>query len=301
MTGTAIQNSLKDLASLLQFLRIPYLNSVVGFHKYMTKTSSRSTRSVQPNYANLKCLLSVICLRRRMSTVFPALGGTFITYRPSFSEAERRVYDELIKAYDRRLKAATNMPTSKGRADKLILTAKLRLRMFCNTGLRSVFLSGGRSDNDTDALNLSSDEIVTLLQQDGQNTCSICGMEILTLDPEDEDEDKSRSSSLDSWLSLSRHRRLKCQICARPNSGIMEVRESQYNPEAPITANPTATTTTTLTSDDDDDEMTDSGQTISTEQSFLDTVGSQRASVAYPSKLATLLTDIRNHFSEDKR
>lgn len=293
MTGTPIQNSLKDLASLVQFLRISYLDSVVGFHKYMTKTSSRSARSVQPNYANLKCLLSVICLRRKMSTVFPALGGTFITYRPSFSEAERRVYDELIKAYDRRLKAATNMPTSKGRADKLILTAKLRLRMFCNTGLRSVFL-GGRADYGSDAQKLSSDEIVTLLQQSGQNTCSICNMEILTLDSNDDDEGKSTTPSLDSWLSSSHHRVLECQTCARLKAGLREDEQSSNDLQSS-----TEITTPTITTSDG--EMIDSEHTISTEQDLLYPIDPPQASDVYPSKLMTLLTDIREHYLEDKR
>lgn len=228
-----------------------------------------------------------------MSTVFPALGGTFITYRPSFSEAERRVYDELVKAYDRRLKAATNTPTSKGRADKLILTAKLRLRMFCNTGLRSVFL-GGRADFNSDARRLSSDEIVTLLQQSGQNTCSICNMEILTLDSDDDDEGKSTTSSLDSWLSFSRHRVLECQTCARLKAGFMEDEESSDD----IKISTAITTTTIPTSDD---EMIDNEQTISTEQDLPYPIDSPQANDVYPSKLVTLLTDIRKHYLEDKR
>lgn len=61
----------------------------------------------------------------------------------------------------------------------------------------------------------------------------------------------------------------------------------------------TAITTTTIPTSDD--EMIDNEQTISTEQDLPYPIDSPQANDVYPSKLVTLLTDIRKHYLEDKR
>ncbi|KAL2843330.1 SNF2 family N-terminal domain-containing protein [Aspergillus pseudoustus] len=262
MTGTPIQNSLDDFASLVRFLRVPQLDSPAAFRKHITKGSVTARGVRKPNYANLKVLLAAVCLRRKMSTVFPALGGTFITHRPSFSDAERKVYDELVLACDRQLKAAVNLPSLRGE-NRLVLTAKLRLRMFCNTGLRSLFL-GARGGGD---VQLSSEEVVTMLQQSGRNICAVCNIEILSLDTGDS------QLSPDHWLDFSRV--LKCPGCVNPQAGGV------------------ARGVTALSSKEED-HMEDV-------QANLDQGQDSHCCVElYPAKLMVLLRDIKIHYREDK-
>ncbi|PLB50322.1 hypothetical protein P170DRAFT_463556 [Aspergillus steynii IBT 23096] len=263
MTGTPIQNSLNDLLSLVRFLHVPHLDSVASFRKHMLK-GLKSTPKLQPDYVNLKLLLASICLRRTMSTVFPSLGGIFVFHRPSFSDAERRVYDELLRACARQLKASASLPT-RGRESQLMLTANLRLRMFCNAGLSSSFL-GGRDDSDG---RLSPDAVVTLLQQSGQNICSVCNMEVLSLDFDD------RCNLPVDWLSFGRA--LKCETCAQLKAGVKDG-ESPCN----------LAISTTRKSDDDAMEDVQ----FSSERG--------PAPTDYPSKLVSLLADIREHYAEDK-
>lgn len=267
MTGTPIQNSLSDLFSLTRFLRVPFINSAEAFRKHMTKQSKSRRQTRQPNFVNLKLLLNSICLRRTMSTVFPALGGSFIYYRPSFVDAERAVYDELSRACEIQLKAAASNP-SHGQESKLILTAKLRLRIFCNTGLNSLFLR----TKDSEDTQLTPDDIITFLQEMKQNICSVCKMEILSLDWRD------KFSSSESWLSLGNI--LKCETCVRPRNGVHEI-------PAPGLAIRLA----------NEDAM--EGVEKTTTNELISNTSTQTKT--YPSKLLALLGDIREHYLEDKR
>lgn len=273
MTGTPIQNSLDDLASLVRFLRVPQLDSPVAFRKHITKGSVTARGVHQADYSKLKLLLTAICLRRKMSTVFPSLGGSFITHRLSFSDAERKVYGEMVRACDRQLKAAVNTPLSNGE-NKLILTAKLRLRMFCNTGLRSLFL-GARSGSD---VRLSSDEVVAMLQQSGQNMCSICNMEILSLSSDD------NRVSPDHWLDFALV--LKCQGCSNPEPGVAS-REDLRDSTAPRSDE-----------DNEDEDMKDVQPSIDWGEDSHCALSQVKE---YPSKLLALLADIQEHHAEEKR
>jgi SNF2 family DNA or RNA helicase len=132
MTGTPVQNSLDDLSSLIRFLRVPRLEDPLTFQKHISgrRTSAGIRR---PNYTNLKLLLGAICLRRNTAVILSSLGVTFVEHRPQFSAAERKAYDELTLSFERSIKAAVNSRPSR-KSSKSILTAMLRLRIFCNTG-----------------------------------------------------------------------------------------------------------------------------------------------------------------------
>ena len=116
----------------------------------------------KPHYGNLKLLLGSICLRRSTSTILASLGVTFTERRPCLSEAERRAYDELAVSCGQSIKAAVNSWSAKG-GNKSILTAVLKLRMFCNTRL-SCPVDGTSEDVEAQ---FRPDEVITLLQQSG--------------------------------------------------------------------------------------------------------------------------------------
>src|SRR5262249_6019459 len=136
MTGTPVQNSLNDLASLIKFLRVPILDDTATFRRHIAGRPRMAGDIPKPDYENLKLLLGPICLRRSTSTILASLGVTFTERRPCLSEAEHRAYDELAVSCGQSIKAAVNSWSAQGGTTS-ILTAVLKLRIFCNTGLAS--------------------------------------------------------------------------------------------------------------------------------------------------------------------
>jgi hypothetical protein len=204
-----------------------------------------------------------------MSTVFPALGGIPVRHTPRFSDEERRTYDELMQVYKRHRNAAVNKQGMGRRGNTILMRLLVRLRVFCNTGLRSAFL--GEKN-----FVLDPDERITMLQQSGQNICSVCNTEIFLLDG---------SECFDSQEnSLLRARALKCEECARPIS------DTDPQADAGDTQNDA-----TLISDGAMEDI----KIATAERQKL--AGDITQTTQYSSKLDALLQDIQQHINEDKR
>lgn len=223
----------------------------------------------KPDYGNLKLLLGPICLRRSTSSVLSSLGVNFIERRPCLSDAERRAYDELAVSCGQSIKAAVNGRLAKG-GSNLILTAMLRLRIFCNTGLASPV--DGTSE---DVEQFRPDEVISLLQQRGEANCAECNSELLSSDAIDGSERQQGFS----------RRRLKCQGCAQRASSVDHAGSASGDPQS----------LTNLAADDMMQDLQINYEGGSAPTNNTPDCGS------YPSKLTALLTDIREHYSQDKR
>lgn len=170
LTGTPVQNSLDDLGSLIQFLRMPVFNETTTFKRYVVMTRAHGD-SMSFDFMNLRLILSSICIRRRQG-VIKGKGHTDVYVRRSFSPAERQEYEGLVKQC--RLDVHLDMSSTHSKSSSHRVTETLlRMRIFCNNG-------------SPDKLGSSSgtrrpDEMLSMLQQRGQATCAHCTLEVTSV------------------------------------------------------------------------------------------------------------------------
>ncbi|OTA95555.1 hypothetical protein M434DRAFT_393615 [Hypoxylon sp. CO27-5] len=165
MTGTPIQNSLEDLASLVKFLRVPIFEDISAFRRHIIGRKKTASGVPKPNFENLRLLLGSICLRRSTS-VLSLLGVTFTTSRPDLTLEEREAYNELALACKRSIDEAVSCEKTHMRSQRPILEALLKMRIFCNLGL-------GMAANDKATTN-KLDEKFGVLPPSTVPSCSYC-------------------------------------------------------------------------------------------------------------------------------
>lgn len=169
LTGTPIQNSLEDLASLVKFLRIPQLDDTTVFRKYVIFPVEKGHGD---HLRNLRLLLDSICLRRTKDLLDlpePIETLQWIQLSPTEEEIYARIGEEAKLEIE---SAISVHKTTK--AYSSILRALLRLRILCNNGTYQ-----------TDSLKASSSSIPIELSDDflsfhrnSQATCEYCSKAI---------------------------------------------------------------------------------------------------------------------------
>ncbi|KAJ8132835.1 hypothetical protein O1611_g787 [Lasiodiplodia mahajangana] len=267
VTGTPVQNSLKDLASLITFLRVPLLENATTFRKHIEGGNMNTSKT---NFRNLRHLLESICLRRCASSIL-SLGVSFTEHRPELSDDERKRYNELSILCDKYIKAAVNAKATEAGHNE-ILTAVLKLRMFCNLGLVGLVQSLVNAGEDGDQL--MPDEALSLLQQSGEALCATCEIEVLSSDAHIKFGKQPRST----------HRRLKCQDCAQLSYKTRNETAplgSLGIPQPPIQGDLM-----------EDIQFENNSTSTLTDRALPQT--------SYPSKIIALVEDIRRHSNEGK-
>ncbi|KAJ5802175.1 uncharacterized protein N7503_004625 [Penicillium pulvis] len=263
MSGTPVQNSLDDLESLVKFLRIPILDNSSIFRRFVTGPSLTGVFASKPNYDNLRMLLGSMCLRRNTS-ILSELGVSFRVHRPALSQSERQTYKALENACKDRIKAAVSFQRGRGEP-RIILTAILLLRIFCNTGINSTLTL------ENFVRTSQADEISSLKLQSGGTACMECNKDVTSSAPSCT---ANKSHLLDSLI---------CHDCMSRNSLSADHRSSPCDIL------------------DSGHEVANTAQcqeqSISTD-SFVETPCNSQA--PYPSKLMALLADIKEHYGEEK-
>ncbi|KAI0546032.1 hypothetical protein F4679DRAFT_559161 [Xylaria curta] len=270
VTGTPVQNSLKDLASLITFLRVPFLDDAAMFRKHIEGRRETVDGASKINYKNLKYLLESLCLRRCTLTILSSLGVSFIQNRPCLSNGERKGYNELSAFCDRYIKAAVNSRFS-GAQNNLILNTVQRLRMFCNIGLNTPVDS--LLNDIEDEGYFKPDESISLLQQCGGTLCTRCQTAVSSLGTNAYLEEQPPSGH-----------RMQCWECDR---SIFNTQDTEKSSEC----------------FDRTQSHTNSGRvpSVQLEHDHSSTSASNTFhQIAYPSKIISLVDDIKIHYLQDK-
>ncbi|KAI1769275.1 SNF2 family N-terminal domain-containing protein [Hypoxylon sp. FL1150] len=192
MTGTPIQNSLEDLATLVSFLKIPFLEDTSVFRRHIIGRKRTVNGIAKPNFENLKLLLGSICLRRSTS-VLSLNSVSYTTCRPVLSPEERTIYNNLALDCKMSIDELISHQNPQSLRQRPVLEALLKMRIFCNQGLHA---KAGE-----DSVLTRADEKMSLLQLSGESFCEFCNTYIDVMDSEDA-------------IHLTRNQNLACGECA---------------------------------------------------------------------------------------
>lgn len=269
MSGTPVQNSLKDLESLIKFLRVPRLDNSSTFRKFIAGPKIKGTTVRRPVYQNLDLLRESICIRRDKA-LLSLVPETSLEHHPHFSEVEMKEYNKLSSMFRKLNNASISRPQTKGRTQPY-LTAILMLRMFCNTGVASTMTL------ETFATHCLPDEAISLLEQNGEAVCMECSADITSL---------AATSSKHGNRVLSQ---LLCGECM-PQASVSGVSEITRNIDSRRDAHDTEST---KWPPEEDTRRLLVGNPTDT----VDKLSHQ----SYPSKLLALFADIKEHYFKDKR
>ncbi|ETS83639.1 hypothetical protein PFICI_05515 [Pestalotiopsis fici W106-1] len=172
ITGTPIQNSIHDLASLFKFLRIPYLEDDRTFRKHIIGQTSVSGAISRQGLENLKLVLGAVCIRRS-SLLVAESDVLYKEIRVDLTPIERGGYASIGMSIKKSLDATVSSHKCGG-ASRMLLRGILKLRQFCNNGGRQICSSSGHGDS-MDTL----DEKISLLEQSSETTCALCLTSVL--------------------------------------------------------------------------------------------------------------------------
>ncbi|CAI7641651.1 unnamed protein product [Penicillium glandicola] len=164
LTGTPIQNSIEDLGALVAFLRVPILDRVASFRKFIsTPISSRKRDGVH----NLQTLIHAICIRRTRD-VLNLPEPTTETRRLLMSSTEQTQYRDLFHECRTKIDMAVSGKRN-GKVNSTLLESLLSLRLFCNNGKAAA------------SIPVDSDEALSYLEQLDKNVCIYCSSTIFCL------------------------------------------------------------------------------------------------------------------------
>jgi len=169
LTGTPIQNSLEDLASLVAFIRASPLHTLPEFRKHII-TPLMKGKDQSSNH--LRILLDSICLRRTKKLLnLPDIVDE--DRHIDFSPMEKKFYNEtqieMIATVKQHHSHAQNSKDFFG-----IFQLQLQLRRLCNHGT----FQKGVSKSPADDLQFDPEQAFEFLQEKGETKCAYCNIVI---------------------------------------------------------------------------------------------------------------------------
>jgi SWI/SNF-related matrix-associated actin-dependent regulator of chromatin subfamily A3 len=174
LSGTPIQNSLKDLEALVKFLRVPLLETASTFRNYITSPIEFGSSC---GFHRLRLLLKSLCLRRTNKILQLSEPITRL-HQLNMAGVEDAAYAKIGETYRQEIdRAVSGRKTAEAYSG--ILQALLRLRLLCNHGTYEQL-----SQNLGSALPSDPEEALAFLEQSDDASCAYCSCDVTVIGPQ---------------------------------------------------------------------------------------------------------------------
>lgn len=277
LTGTPIQNKLDDLGALVQFLRVPLLETSTLFRYHIVSPVELGNTT---GFSRLRQLLKSLCLRRT-NHLLNLPEPVTLHNRLELSEIEGAQYANVSETFRQTIDRAVS-GREVAKAYNGILKAILRLRLLCNHGTYDQ-----STEASSDVSPEYQDEALALLQQSDNAICAICACDVPSV---------GNLAHNDSGIfTVCRH--LLCQDCVLEYEARLKEGRRGKKFQCPVCQNLISENFLTLK------ERGRRQMRSQLPASVASTVPSTcfDLNAGYSSKMTMLLKDIESHMHKDKR